>query len=409
MNTPPGPTGPTGPTGPPRRRLRAVQTAHTDHPGPDHPADPDHPVSDRPGDPDRSGDPQTGPSRSVRLTPATRICLRPTYWIWDGRIPLGTLVLGPGREGIGKSLFCAWLTAQLTTGTLPGIHHGTPRSVIYAATEDSWERTIAGRLHVAGADLTRVYRVDVDYLGTTVPLALPRDCAALADQITTHDVALLILDPLISAVDPRININQEELRTALEPLSALADHTGAAIFGLAHFNKTAGTDVLSRITGSRAFAAVARAVIAFARDPHATDSSCVLSQVKNNLGRLDLPSLRYHVESVTVQTPEGPGQWGRLVFTGQTDTHVEDLLTDTDTTDSAEDLDELDEWLRSYLAERGGSAPATYVLQHGGRLGFSKDKLKRAKKRLRITSSKANNWAWQLPADTPPEREGSAC
>jgi hypothetical protein len=308
-------------------------------------------------------------------------------------------VLGPGREGIGKSLFCAWLAAQVTTGCLPGIHYGQPRSVVYAATEDSWERTIAGRLHVAGADLTRVYRVDVEQVGALVPLCLPRDCDALAEQINRHDVALMILDPLISAVDPRINVNQEELRSALEPLAALADQTGASIFGLAHFNKAGGNDALSRITGSRAFAAVARAAIAFARDPQADDGTCVLSQVKNNLGRLDLPSLRYVVESVTVPTEEGPGQWGRLVFTGETETHVEALLNAADSPDNSDDdQDELEEWLRSYLALCHGSAPAAHVFQQGARLGFSKDRLKRAKKRLRITSTKASNWAWQLPA-----------
>lgn len=352
-------------------------------------------------------DPRQGSGRKVRLTAASGIRLRPTHWAWEGRIPHGALVLGPGREGIGKSLFCAWLAAQITAGELPGIHSGRPRSVIYAATEDSWERTIAGRLHVAGADLDRVYRVDVEHVGSAVPLCLPRDCDALAEQINSHDVALMILDPLISAVDPKINVNQEELRAALEPLAALADHTGAAIFGLAHFNKAGGTDALSRITGSRAFAAVARAAIAFARDPSADDGSCVLSQVKNNLGRLDIPSLRYVVESVTVQTEEGPGEWGRLVFMGETESHVENLLNDSEGRDGDDDQNELEEWLRSYLALRDGSAPANHVLQQGARLGFSKDRLKRAKKRLRISSTKANNWAWQLPAEPSPGPQGS--
>jgi hypothetical protein len=236
--------------------------------------------------------------------------------------------------------------------------HGAPRSVIYAATEDSWERTIAGRLLVAGADLDRVYRVEVEQVGTTVALSLPRDCAALAEQITTHDVALLILDPLIPAVDSRINVNQEELRGALEPLAALADHTGTAIFGLAHFNKATGTDALSRITGSRAFAAVARAALAFARDPHTDDGSCVLSQVKNNLERRDIPSLRYTIESIAVPTPEGPGNWGRLHLIGETDTHVEALLNDTDTGQDRTERDAAFGWLTDYLTINPKSASA---------------------------------------------------
>ena len=404
------PTGPI-PGAPGRRLLRAVPADPPDAAPATPPAAPPpvpapQPRAQREGT-DRPADDETVPGRRVRLTPAAQITLRPTYWMWDDRIPHGALVLGPGREGIGKSLFCAWLAAQITLGLLPGVHHGSPRSVIYAATEDSWERTIAGRLLVAGADLDRVYRVDVEHVGVAVSLSLPRDCDALAQAISAHDVALLVLDPLISAVDSRINVNQEELRTALEPLAALADQTGAAIFGLAHFNKAAGTDVLSRITGSRAFAAVARAAIAFARDPHAPDGSCVLSQVKNNLGRLDLPSLRYIVESVTVQTSEGPGQWGRLRFTGETTSHVEAILNDADNGDG-DDRDELDDWLLTYLTEHGGAAPANDVFRHGQALGFSRDQLKRAKKRLAITSAKASGWAWRHPADNPPrERQGS--
>ena len=344
-------------------------------------------------------DPEAGPVRTLRLTPAALIGLRPTHWLWADRIPHGALVLGPGREGIGKSLFCAWLTAQVTLGTLPGIHHGHPRAVFYAATEDSWERTIAGRLLVAGADLNRVYRVQVDHLGATVPLCLPRDCAGLAQEIGWYGAGLVILDPLISAVDPRINVNQEELRTALEPLAALADQTGAAVFGLAHFNKAAGTDALSRVTGSRAFSAVARAAIAFARDPHADDGSCVLSQVKNNLGRLDLPSLRYTVESVTLPTPEGPGHWGRLVITGETDTHVEALLTDTDTGPERTERDAAAGWLTDYLTVNPKS-PSAGVKKAARAAGFSERTLQRACLSLHVTTTEVGfprHTLWDLP------------
>lgn len=344
------------------------------------------------------GAPDPGPTRQIRLTPVTAIQLRPTYWLWDGRIPQGALTLGPGREGIGKSLFCAWLAAQVTRGRLPGVHYGRPQGVIYAATEDSWERTIAGRLHTAEADLSRVYRVEVDYIGATVPLSLPRDCDSMAAEITANGVALLILDPLISAVDSRIDVNGESLRDALEPLAALADQTGCAIFGLAHFNKANGTDVLSRITGSRAFSAVSRAVIAFARDPDADDGSCVISQVKNNLGRLDVPSLRYVVDSVTLDTPTGPGEWGQMRMLGETDAHVEDILNDTGKRRPQHDKHE--SWLMDYLMEHGGSAPANDIYAAAESTGYSKDQVKRAKVRLKndglLTSSKDTGWSWKL-------------
>lgn len=353
------------------------------------------------------------PVRRVLLTPASGVVLKPTYWLWADRIPAGALTVGPGREGIGKSLFCAWLAAQITAGTLPGIHSGRPRSVVYAATEDSWERTIAGRLIAADADMSRIYRIEVEHLdGATLPLSLPRDCDQLAEAITANDVALLVLDPLISAVDSKINVNSEELRGALEPLVKLADDTGCSVFGLAHFNKASGTDALSRVTGSRAFTAVARAAVAFARDPNAEDGSCVISQVKSNLGRLDLPSLRYRVEAVQLDTADGPGQWGRLVMLGETDAHVEAILNDADKDTRADDRNEIDTWLTGFLTEHGGAAGSKTVFEHGRNVGgWSSDQLHRAKRRLKIKATKAGErdggWTWQLPGGpTRPPGEG---
>lgn len=322
-------------------------------------------------------------------------------------MPQGALTIGPGREGIGKSLFCAWLAARITLGELPGIHYGHPQGVIYAATEDSWERTLAGRLVAAGADMSRVYQVEVEQVGHTVPLSLPRDCEDLATAITAHEVALLIVDPLISAVASTINPNQDrELRGALEPLSALADSTGASIFGLAHFNKATGTDVLSRVTGSRAFAAVARAAVAFARDTNADDGSCVISQAKNNLGRMDLPSLRYLVDSVELDTEEGPAEWGRLRIIGETDTHVNDLLDDTggDGEERAERKDAVT-WLRDYLISEGGAAASADIFEQGKAAGGYTDKrLRKAAKDLGLPKPDKDGmrggWTWRLPTHT---------
>lgn len=82
------------------------------------------------------------PARRVRLTPAASIAPRPVRWLWEDRLPVGELALTPGKGGVGKSSFHVWLIAHLTRGTLPGVHYGTPRTVIICAAEDSWERTM---------------------------------------------------------------------------------------------------------------------------------------------------------------------------------------------------------------------------------------------------------------------------
>jgi hypothetical protein len=114
----------------------------------------------------------------------------------------------------------------------------------------------------AGADLDLVYQVDVEYGATVEQVTLPRDCAALADEIRRLGVAMLAMDPAISLISARIeHFKDQQLRTALEPLFRMCDDTGCAAVGLAHFNKSTTADPLTLITGSRAWAAVSRAVL----------------------------------------------------------------------------------------------------------------------------------------------------
>ncbi len=370
------------------------------------------PVQDGPGhDP---GDQPQGQARSIRLTPASAIRMRPVVWTWQDRIPSGALTVIPGREGIGKSLTLAWLSAQITRGVLPGRFLGQPRPVIYAATEDSWAHTIGPRLYAAGADLDMVYRVEVQRDGVLGQLTLPTDCAALAREIERLGIALLAADPLLSLIHEGINTHQDrDLRTALEPLVRMADATGCAVVGLAHFNKSASADALNLITGSRAFSAVARAVLAIARDTDAADGSCVMSQAKNNLGRLDLPSLRYIVESAEIPTDEGPAHVGRLTFTGESDRSVSDILGDglAEPEDRAE-RDEAADWLRDYLTSKGGEAAREDIIKAARAAGIAERTLKRAKNRAHVESTRSGFPAravWRLTVsngESPPPAVG---
>jgi hypothetical protein len=382
------PDGPSGASVTPLRAARPAPSRTPDRPAPDGPVD---------------GEPE----RRIRLTRASEIRMRPVYWTWTDRIPAGAITLIPGREGIGKSLTLAWLTAQVTRGTLPGIHHGTPRPVIYAATEDSWAHTIAPRLAAAGADLDLVYRVDVETDGMAAYLTLPRDCTGLAVEIERLGVALLAADPLLSIIHASIDTHRDrDLRTALEPLAALADSTGCAVVALAHFNKSSSTDAQNLITGSRAFSAVARAVLSIARDSEAEDGSCVMTVTKNNLGRLDLPSLRYRIESAEVPTDEGPAHVGRLVFLGETDRSVNDILSDTaQTSDERAETSEAARWLVDQLTRTGGEAAWSALRKAARADGIAERTLQRARTRAGVATTRSGFPAvtiWRLdPGHTP--------
>jgi hypothetical protein len=203
-------------------------------------------------------------------------------WVWADRIPTGELTLTPSRGGIGKSTFHAWIIANLTRGALPGVHFGTPKPCVIAASEDSWERTIVPRLIVAGADIDLVHRVDVvTETNDVVSISLPNDIGGLTEEITRLGGALLSVDPVMSVLSNTLDTHKDrEVRLGLEPLGRFADHTGCVVLGNAHFNKSTGSDPLSLITGSAAFGNVARAALGFARDTEDEDGSCVISQVK---------------------------------------------------------------------------------------------------------------------------------
>lgn len=328
--------------------------------------------------------------REVRLTPASSITVRPVHWLWKDRIALGTLALLGGREGIGKSMVGYTLAADVTCGRLPGERQNQPKSVIVAATEDSWEHTIVPRLIAAGADLDRVFRVDVTTLeGVHTGLSLPRDLAQLRDAVQQVDAALILLDPLMSRLDTKLDSHKDaEVRVALEPLVKLADDTGVAVLGLIHVNKTASTDPLTMLMASRAFAAVARAVLFMMLDPD-DETIHLLGEPKNNLGRIDLPTLTFAIDSVHVaDTDEGPVWTGRVNWLGEREQTIREALEASgETAETRSATSEATDWLQDHLTSQGGTDESVSIKVAGRRAGHSERTLKRAMQRLKVTVS----------------------
>ena len=94
---------------------------------------------------------------------------------------------------------------------------------------------------------------------------------------------------------------------------ALADRTNATVGGIIHVNKSSSNDALTTLMGSRAFAAVARCVLFVMTDPD-DEHVRLVGQAKNNLGRSDLPTLRFTIAGANVaDTVEGP------IWTGRTE------------------------------------------------------------------------------------------
>jgi RecA-family ATPase len=95
-------------------------------------------------------------------------------------------------------------------------------------------------------------------------------------------VALLIVDPIVSAVMGDSHKNGE-VRRGLQPLVDLAARHACALIGITHYSKgTTGRDPLERVTGSLAFGAVARVVMGTAK-PTGPGEPRRLVRAKSNL------------------------------------------------------------------------------------------------------------------------------
>ena len=352
--------------------------------------------------------------RHVRLTQAATIRPRPVRWLWDGRIALGTLALLAGREGLGKSTVAYTLAARITRGDLPGEHARQPKAVLVAASEDSWEHTIVPRLLAAGADLTHVYRVDVEADGVVIGLNLPRDLFELEDAANEVDAVLLILDPLISRLGKLDTHRDAEVRQALEPLVAIADRSRFAIVGLIHHNKSGTLDPLTLVMASKAFTAVARSVHTVVPDPD-DDQRRYFGTPKNNLGPTNLPSMSFTIESHPIDTDEGTAWTGRIVWGDEVHESIGDLLRRTIPDEDRNATDEAADWLKDYLEASGGEADSKDAKRAGKAAGHSERTLARARTKLRITTRSEGfprSTVWSLPVVptvVPSLGEGMTC
>lgn len=367
--------------------------------------------------------------RRVRAQRASSMTMRATEWVWedDGAhwVPLGGLTLLGGREGTGKSTWAYGIAARLTQGTLPGTFKGTPRSVVVSATEDAWEQTIVPRLVAAGADLERVWRVDAEVPdGYTTGVSLPTDMGDLERLCRAEDVALILLDPLMGAVDRELDTHKDaEVRRALEPISRLAHDAQLAVLGLIHQNKSTSGDLLTRLMGSRAFSAVARAVlVTVEEDPLTRDqllpalgglepagsnkATFWFGQSKNNLAAKVPYTLRYQIEPATVgHDPEldRPITSSRIHELGKVEERLDELATRQETAKVRQDdapRNQAAKWLREFLGD--GPRLKAEVVEAALGQGINPRTLERAAAEVRIQSTGRGGPAtWSLPPLPP--------
>lgn len=358
-------------------------------------------------------------STRLVLTPASSYTPRAHRWLVPGMIPRGALTLLSGREGLGKSTWAYTLAAAVTRGTVPGDLLGRPADVFIAASEDDWPTVIVPRLIAAGADLDRVHNV-IDVIrggpGGESVLTFPEDGVALAVALAEHEVALLILDPLLPRIGKGYDTHKDQpVRQGLAPLVEAAGAARTAVLGIIHRNKSERSDLADTTMGSRAFTAVARSVLAVLRHPEDPDLRLIGAFKANAAKDSDLARV-FEIRAVEIGHDPDDGMPILGTYAQDLGLHTTSIAEanaagQTAAGPRASSLQaEAEVFLARTISSHGGSVSRPVVFAENddrGSEAFSRSALTRAADSLNVTKSKAGFQAtgvWSTPPEGWPAR-----
>jgi hypothetical protein len=354
--------------------------------------------------------------RTSILTPASQIRSTRQRWAWQDAIPLGTGSIFAGQGGEGKTTFGLHLAAQVTIGTLDGDLHGQAHNVIIIGTEDDWATVTKPRLQAAGADLDRVFKLDIastydEITRETVP-RFPLDAELIGDAIRETGAKMLILDPAPTLMAGDMN-KVQDVRQAYEPLVLLAQKADLALILINHFGKGSG-NVSAKLSGSHAWRDLTRSYLAFATDPDT--GRRVFSQDKNNYAE-GKGSYGFTLESVTVPTDDGDtAHVARVNDLGPTDVTVGEIINrGLNETGDEEDRNAAQQFIIDFLRGRESlEASAGEIIKAARGSGFSETDIKNARRRCRnpkvLTqkSSFSAGWVWGIGEGVTEDVEGAS-
>lgn len=317
-------------------------------------------------------------------------------WLWPQRIALGKITLVSGDPGLGKSFITLDMAARLSAGR--GWPDGTRcrvGSAILISAEDDLADTIRPRLDSAGADVRKIHTleavrtVNVDGKRSERSFTLA-DVPMLAGALKQRpDCRLVVIDPVSAYLFKTDSHNNAEVRGLLAPLAKLAAEYRVAVVIVTHLNKAAGMSAMSRVTGSGAFVAAARAAYILLRDvKDLANERRLFLPLKNNLGndhaglacRIINGRVAWELQQVSITADEA------LAATG-----------DGSRGPKQAERKEAIAWLRKVLAN--GPLTAVEVMVQATEAGYSEATIKRAKAALFIKPTKQGlgPWTWALP------------
>jgi hypothetical protein len=234
--------------------------------------------------------------------------MRDVHWHDRPFLPAGELVTNNADGDVGKGLLSVHFAGRFSRGEF-----GERRMVVFAVAEDDFETVLKPRLVAAEANLAYIRCIGWRRNGTDDALRIPDDIPVLEQHLSTMDVGLLVIDPLLSHLSARTNTHiDHEVKLALRPLMQLAHNLGCLELGNGHFGKEKASGARRATMGSTAFTNTPRVGLAMAYDDEDPDVR-VVEVIKSNVGpkgvgrnyRLKTVAVDGLKESIPVLVPEG--------------------------------------------------------------------------------------------------------
>jgi len=335
---------------------------------------------------------------SLIVTRGDDIIIKPVDWIWSEWLARAKLHILAGLAGTGKTTIALSLCATVTVGgKFPNGTIAETGNIVIWSGEDDPSDTLAPRLKAMGADMGKVHFISGVMEGQTKrPFDPATDIIALVEMVEKIRPALLIVDPIVSAVAGDSH-NNADTRRCLQPLVDMALETGVAVLGISHFSKgSTGRNPTERVTGSLAFGALARVVMVAAKVEE-EGGGRIFCRAKSNIGADD-GGFRYDLEQI--QIPDHPNieasyvRWGEPV-TGS----ARQLLATAEAGSKTSKLLIAEEFLNVELKD--GAVLTNLIRDAADQAGHTWRTIERAKDNLGIISEKIKGgWQWRLPRKT---------
>jgi hypothetical protein len=345
--------------------------------------------------------------RTAKQWPKSKV----TY-VYDRFLPRKVLSMVAGKRGDGKSLFAAWVAAQITTGqgvqadgTLVG--NRLPGKVWYNTMEDAPDVVVRWRLQAAGADLGRVFLTDWH-------LEIPNDAAQVRDVVQLHKPDLVILDSMQQHFK-NLYHGFRDNRRGMDLLFRIAKDANISILFVHHFNKGKHPSVEGAIGGQGIIQNMTKAIYVIGQH-RSTFGSLTRYLACERINAAKPPSLSFELHTKSIPGSKEPVPY--FTYTGVADVSAMDVFDASKTEERRSgkltSAEQARDWLLDYFKSADGQPrkvrDVEAVAQRDGRW-FSKGTFDRAREiagieivgAMELRRALGDNFDW-LPDDERPPK-----